>query len=360
MKTPAVSLAAAQMLEFERTGHVRTRKLLPGAATSALSKEVDRLYTERESEALRQKVRVLLGDDRLARAEHKSAASPHVLRRILREELPEGAVPFMQLFNLWRTSPMVHELWRSPALAGTAASLLGVERVRLYQDSYFLKRPGDGPTHWHSDLSMAPLDTNSFVTCWLPLHDVAAPDDGGSSLVFASGSHRDVALNFWHGDPRRPVDASTRGYPLRDGGALRAGDATWHHGWVLHSASPNMGDVPRRAVAVSFYADGASRLQGALRSQDDEDAESCVAWLGDVRPGRAARHRLLPLVWPPDATGGGSARGSVGSCAEASTRARRSVGGAGGRGGRGGAGDGKRGRGGGARGRRRAWGKVEP
>ena len=32
-----------------------------------------------------------------------------------------------------------------------------------------MKRQGDGPTHWHSDLGMAPLDTNDFVTMWLPL-----------------------------------------------------------------------------------------------------------------------------------------------------------------------------------------------
>lgn len=44
-----------------------------------------------------------------------------------------------------------------------AAQLLGVPRVRLYQDSIFTKRSGDGPTLWHSDLNMAPFDTNDFV-----------------------------------------------------------------------------------------------------------------------------------------------------------------------------------------------------
>ena len=81
--------------------------------------------------------------------------------------------------------------------------------MRLYQDSLFLKRPGDGPTHWHSDLTMAPLDTNAFVTCWLPLQTVPREADGGSALVFASGSHRDVALHYWHDEG---ADCSARGY----------------------------------------------------------------------------------------------------------------------------------------------------
>lgn len=50
-----------------------------------------------------------------------------------------------------------------------AAQLLGVPRVRLYQDSIFTKRSGDGPTLWHSDLNMAPFDTNDFVRTHTPL-----------------------------------------------------------------------------------------------------------------------------------------------------------------------------------------------
>jgi hypothetical protein len=165
-----------------------------------------------------------------------------------------------------------------------------------------VKRPLDGPTHWHSDLAMAPLDTNAFVTAWLPLQPVPAEKDGGSALIFATGSHRDVALHFWHGDPKEEVDASSRGYVERTTAALELGDATWHHGWTLHCASANRLRTPRRALALSFFADDeglgrASRLRAPRRTVHCEDAESYQAWLPDVRPGRAARHPLLPLVW---------------------------------------------------------------
>ena len=68
----------------------------------------------------------------------------------------------------------------------------GTKSVRLYQDALFVKRSGDGPTRWHSDLNMAPFDTNDFVTCWIPLQKVPSQSDGGSGLSFASGSHRFV------------------------------------------------------------------------------------------------------------------------------------------------------------------------
>lgn len=70
------------------------------------------------------------------------------------------------------------------------AKHLGTKSVRLYQDALFVKRSGDGPTRWHSDLNMAPFDTNDFVTCWIPLQKVPGQAEGGSGLSFASGSHR--------------------------------------------------------------------------------------------------------------------------------------------------------------------------
>ena len=57
----------------------------------------------------------------------------------------------------------------SKRLAAAAAQLLGVKRVRLYQDCVFQKEPGFTETNWHSDLLLSPLDTNAFVTAWIPL-----------------------------------------------------------------------------------------------------------------------------------------------------------------------------------------------
>ena len=293
-------LDAHSIVAFERLGHCTTHGLLKA---SLVQSAVPAIESEYESQALdvhRQKLRVLVGEKQLATIERSAADDKHRLAAMRKAlaNLPDGSAPFLQLFNLWRTSPEIAALAGSPALAGTAAALLGATRVRLYQDSLFVKRPGDGVTQWHSDLGMAPLDTNGFVTCWLPLQPVPAEADGGSGLVFAPRSHRDVALHYWHGDPNEAVDCSARGYAESDAAALAVGDATWHHGWTLHCASPNLMRKPRRALAFSYFADGATRLgPDARRAPHAEDAESYAAWLGDVPRGAPARHELLPVVW---------------------------------------------------------------
>ncbi len=327
-------MRADALLAFERRGHCTVRGALPSEAVRAVVPEIDALFRERERDALEQKVRVLLGDDELARARSEGAGGTRALKRLL-EGLPDGSVPFLQLFHLSRAIPALDALLRSPALAGTAAALLGCDarsdaRVRLYQDSLFVKRAGDGQTHWHADLAMYPLDTNAFVTCWIPLQPVPVEEDGGSGLVYAQGSHRDVALPFWHGDPREADDLSGREYAEAGTGALALGDVAWHHGWTLHCAPPNQRRTPRRvstiqraqivraraiiprargspgalavqALAASYFLDGARRLRSSVRAPpDDEDAESCAEWLRAVRPGARARHgTLLPVVWPP-------------------------------------------------------------
>eukprot|EP00962_Isochrysis_galbana_P055632 scaffold27403_cov110-Isochrysis_galbana.AAC.5 len=319
-------VALDQLLAFERAGYVRTPRLLNRNDVHDLASSLRGLYHDHEVRAAEQKTRVLCGEEVLAEAQMRGGSSPTALLREYRRRLgalPDGSVPFFQLFNLWRESDAVARLVRSPELAGTAAELLGVgsagrpPRLRLYQDSLFVKRPGDGQTNWHSDLAMAPLDTNLFVTVWLPLQHVPAHAHGGTSLLYAPGSHRDVALPFWRGDPRSAGDVSRRYAPPLQEDAFEIGDATWHHGWTLHCAPPNELAGERMAFTASYFVDGATRLPAGSRP-DDEDGESWGAWVADVQPGRPAQHHLLPVVWPVDRANGGprgrrrrSARGNA-------------------------------------------------
>jgi ectoine hydroxylase-related dioxygenase (phytanoyl-CoA dioxygenase family) len=299
-------VALEQLLAFERAGYVRTPGLLRPNAVHELTSSLRGLYEDRQVCAAEQKTRVLCGEEALADAQMRGGSSPTARLRECRRKLdalPEGSVPFFQLFNFWRESDAVARLVRSPKLAGTAAELLGVgdagrpSRLRLYQDSLFVKRPGDGRTNWHADLAMAPLDTNQFVTVWLPLQRVPAHAQGGTSLLYAPGSHRDVALPFWRGDPRSVGDVSHRYAPPVQEDAFEIGDAAWHHGWTLHCAPPNALPGERMAFTVSYFVDGATRLPAGARP-DDEDGESWAAWVADVKPGRVAQHELLPVVWP--------------------------------------------------------------
>ena len=68
----------------------------------------------------------------------------------------------------------------------------------------------------HSDLRMTPFDTNALVTAWIPLRAVGGAEED-STLLFASGSHRDFALPFWH--DMAGMDLAKRGYPVTSAGA---------------------------------------------------------------------------------------------------------------------------------------------
>ena len=295
---------------------------------------------QHELAAWQQKVEVVLGE-----SSSTSCQSIAECRRVLDDHFGgHYEVPFLQLFNSWKSLPMVHQLCH--ALAPTAAQLLHhPTTIRLYQDSLFWKRPGDGPTPWHADARMAPFDTNHMVTFWIPLHDLTNDDD--SALVFCSQSHNDFALPYWHSLPGDDDDddLDSEWYRLEerygiddhDGDAnnknnnlvsylpMNAGDVTAHAGWTLHCADPTT-DRERMALAIT-YVDGSAPVrqeavqeaQRAMRKSstnkkgggggdtttttsrgDGEDAWSYREWLAEVPPRkRNFRHPLVPIVWPP-------------------------------------------------------------
>ena len=61
-----------------------------------------------------------------------------------------------------------------------------------------------------------PLDTNHFVTCWIPFRAIGALHDTG--MEFACGSHRDFALPYWH--QLDGYDLAARGYKVETVGAM--------------------------------------------------------------------------------------------------------------------------------------------
>ena len=65
---------AADLLSFERQGYWLDRGLLDKAQVQALAPALDRVYEEQAHAVLRQKVRVVLGDDALSQAEASSGS----------------------------------------------------------------------------------------------------------------------------------------------------------------------------------------------------------------------------------------------------------------------------------------------
>ncbi|HVS13682.1 MAG TPA: phytanoyl-CoA dioxygenase family protein [Thermoanaerobaculia bacterium] len=201
---------------------------------------------------------------------------------------------FTQYTNLWRIEPRLRGLVCSPRLAGLAADLLGVERVRLYHDQALFKAPGGGHTPWHQDQAYWPLDTDRVLTLWLPLV-AATPDMGG--LRFANGSHREGSLLA-----DAPISAGSealaerviaeRGYQIESTGWMAAGDASLHAGWTLHAAGANNTDRERQVMTVIWFADGARLCEPRNEGQRNDLA----AWFPGLRPGDLAASELNPLA----------------------------------------------------------------
>jgi len=325
-------LTDTELLGFERKGYIVLRGLLRPELLQALKKEAEAIVATKRLQALQQRVRVLCPPAVVARTPPPltEAAAVQLLRSHGSDE-----VGFLQFFNSHVSNALFRQLVYSEALTGPATQLLGVKRLRLFQDCIFYKEPGYAETNWHSDLRMTPLDTNNFLTAWVPLRAIAGASPPGTSksdpprskegeqpsgstkrthrkvqdsgMQFAAGSHRDFALPFWH--DMRELDLSTRGYDLQGTGSMEIGDVSFHHGWLLHSAgSQPKGTKPRYAVTASYFADGARLLRkktGSVHKHmlsmtgNNEDQESYGGWLAGMKDGAVASCPSLPLVFPP-------------------------------------------------------------
>lgn len=224
-----------------------------------------------------------------------AAAANNRERRPLAERDTYGQA-FLQTTNLWKVDGAVRRFVLAPRFAGVAAELLGTDRVRLYHDQALFKEAGGGRTPWHQDQFYWPFSDPRTVTMWMPLTDLE-PTVG--SMRFASGSHLLGAVSDQpiSDESEHEITAivAERGLAVDTHGALRAGDATFHAGWTLHSAGPNPSEQVRAVMTVIYLADGIVVAEPANPFQDFDRQ----VWLDGTAPGEQAGGRLNPVIPPP-------------------------------------------------------------
>lgn len=331
-----VDIDLKTQLNYSREGHAVIRKILSPMLLQSLRKDLE-VYSRKESlAAWQQKVMVASGGNM---KEATSCDSIELCQSVLDKKynIPIYELPFLQFFNTWQHLPSVKDLVLSPLLGNAASQLMGIPRVRLYQDSLFVKRFGDGPTPWHVDARMAPFDTSHMITFWIPLQKIA---HDGTGLHFVSKSHSDIALPYWNPiQEKGPEHARLEHrYGVNDDSfddkpvvqhymPMSLGDVTAHSGWTLHCSDSNDFPIPRNniksiqmdryALAIS-YVDARAEIREDVMILvnkisekdphtlnlgnylgDDEDAYSYLPWIRDVIPRRQFSHKLVPQVWPP-------------------------------------------------------------
>lgn len=201
---------------------------------------------------------------------------------------------FLQTTNLWEVDESVKRFTFARRFAKVAADLMGVNAVRLYHDQALFKEAGGGHTPWHQDQYYWPHETNNTITMWMPLVD--ASEEMGT-MTFASGSHREGFLGHLEISDRSDEEfqrlVEERGYRLTSCGAMRAGDASFHSGWTLHSAPGNRTNVTREAMTIIYYADGTRLLEPDNKNRQ-ADLER---WHPGQQPGELAASPLNPLLY---------------------------------------------------------------
>jgi ectoine hydroxylase-related dioxygenase (phytanoyl-CoA dioxygenase family) len=224
----------------------------------------------------------------------KSASYKYSTETRSLEERDTYGKAFLQIMNLWRHDEAVKKFVFEKKFAQVAADLLGVEKVRLYHDQALFKEPNGGYTPWHQDQYYWAFDTEKTITMWMPLVDI---DEQMGMLTFASGSHKKGPIGSVEisdeSEETYEKYIAEHGFPIAKASTMKAGDATFHLGWTIHSAGGNQSQTTTREVmTIIFYADGARITPPANQNQINDIA----AWMGGKTVGEIADSEINPVL----------------------------------------------------------------
>ena len=194
---------------------------------------------------------------------------------------------FTQHFNLWESSEEVRKLTFEPRLAEIASGLLQVPALRVYFDQSFYKEPGSAETGAHQDYTFLSIEETETVTAWIPLEGCTREAGG---LAYLPGSHqsgritnRDIVLGV---DPLARVQHLLANPVFLE---LAPGSVAFHHVLTFHLAAPNTSNRTRKALAVTYFADGSTR--GTTWPHPSVDRAR-------IAVGERIQGPATPIVWP--------------------------------------------------------------
>ncbi len=223
----------------------------------------------------------------------KTANTGRYEHRPLQERDTYGRA-FLQVHNLWQRDEICKAFVTSKRFAHAAATLLGVDGVRLYHDQSLFKEPNGGYTPWHQDQTYWPLESGKTITMWMPLAEI--PADVGS-MHFVAGSHKlgNIGAGSISDESHQKITRWINENSLEEEshGSMRPGDATFHAGWTLHRAGPNQTSNERPVMTVIFVADG-TLITEPTPLQDFD----LRIWLGGKQPGDQVDSPMNPLLYP--------------------------------------------------------------
>ena len=197
---------------------------------------------------------------------------------------------FTQCLRLADTHDGMAQLMLDPCLGEVAATLAGIDGIRIWHDQALIKPPWGNPTAWHPDNPSWSFSSRDAISIWVALDDATLangcmwylPGTHRSARFDSTGIGENMADMFKVYPEWRAIEAASCPCP--------AGSAVFHNGLTAHGAGANMTPRPRRAMTCAYMPDG-STFNGVQNILPDEYFHSLA--LGDVLNNDLQN----PLVW---------------------------------------------------------------
>jgi phytanoyl-CoA hydroxylase len=165
---------------------------------------------------------------------------------------------FIQRVNLWMDNEPIRQLMLDKRLGKVAATLAGVEGIRIWHDQALIKQPWANPTGWHLDNPFWSWFSRDAISLWVALDDVTVQN---GCLYFLPGTHKTARYdNSGIGENLSdifkiyPEWGKVHAVPAE----MKAGSCSFHNGLIAHGAGPNMTPGWRRAMTCGFMPDGST------------------------------------------------------------------------------------------------------
>ena len=163
---------------------------------------------------------------------------------------------FTQCLKLADSHPGMRELMLDPRLGKLAATLAGVEGIRIWHDQALFKPPFGNPTAWHLDNPYWSFSSPQSISIWVALDDATLSN---GCLYYLPGTQKagekknvgigkNIAELFTVYPEWREIEPVACPCP--------AGSAVFHNGLTGHGAGANMTNKPRRAMTCAYMPDG--------------------------------------------------------------------------------------------------------
>lgn len=173
----------------------------------------------------------------------------------------------------------VHTVLKSAFDLATSKNILDVvekilgPNILLYNVTYIIKEPNSAAhVSWHQDMTYWGFSGDEQVSAWLALSEA---NDLSGAMKMIPGSHKMGKKQ--HDTTNDKDNVLLQGQTVRNVNeelsvlcSLKPGQASFHHGWTLHTSMPNKSDDRRIGLNIQYIATHIKQLK------NEKDTAICV------------------------------------------------------------------------------------